>query len=341
MIRSFLPLLVFLGAATTGPAQNSAPSEPDKKPAGTLAITGKGSKPVQQPPGEDSDGLVLAPGELSVVVGQVEAAVPKLVGANGETGTMPNIVYGPGTETLSVPTALRLRRVNPVQALALIAAASGCTLEAINAPLETGEAAGYSGAKIIGYQFVLADARNSLLRGMQQRANQDSAKPEGGVGAPDSRPTGALAPASQPPTNSSTFGTSSRPVGNDGGGGAYTAVSGWVARELGSGTLALGRAPVAAANAPMVRVYALGPIMGGLSDEELAEKQAELEKLMLVAMEYTGAASERPTLHFHRGTMTLLVKGTSTDHDVVDQIIRAMKENAESGTAKGGFGGGN
>jgi hypothetical protein len=74
---------------------------------------------------------------LPEVVAEVERRIPYWMQTAGSTTwVMPNIVYGPGTHDAIIPTPMRLRQVSPVQALALVAAAAGCSLETIFAPAE-------------------------------------------------------------------------------------------------------------------------------------------------------------------------------------------------------------
>jgi hypothetical protein len=74
---------------------------------------------------------------------------------SGEKAVMPNILYGTDTRDASVPGELRLRGVSPLQAVALAAAAAGCTLEPIFAPKEALDA---SAQRAIGYRIVRVSA---------------------------------------------------------------------------------------------------------------------------------------------------------------------------------------
>jgi hypothetical protein len=111
----------------------------------------------------NADGSVtLSAGTLPEVVAEVERRIPYWMETAGSTTlVMPNIVYGPGTHDAMIPTPVRLRQGSPVQALALVAAAAGCSLETIVAPAENiGESGALGGAekplRIIGYRIVLA-----------------------------------------------------------------------------------------------------------------------------------------------------------------------------------------
>jgi hypothetical protein len=118
---------------------------------------------VAKDPNMNADSSVtLSPGTLPEVVAEVERRVPYWMETAGSTTRiMPNIVYGPGTHEAIIPTPMRLRQVSPVQALALVAAAAGCSLETIFSPAEEiAESQAHGGSSkrfsIIGYRIVLA-----------------------------------------------------------------------------------------------------------------------------------------------------------------------------------------
>jgi hypothetical protein len=81
-------------------------------------------------------------------------------------------------------------------------------------------------------------------------------------------------------------------------------------------------------SAAVVRVYALGAIFGG-DEAQRHKQQDELQKLVAVALEQAELRSgNSPQLSFHAGSRALIAKATSEQHEIIQQIITAMKENA-------------
>lgn len=123
-----------------------AQDKPDAVPAGS------GGKPVA---GDDLNSgnrietLFLKAGPLGEVVAHVERQFD--VGPKKPDVVMPNILFGTDTQNAEVPGDLRLRGVSHLQAVALAAAAAGCTLEPIFAPKEAADA---PAQKAIGYRIV-------------------------------------------------------------------------------------------------------------------------------------------------------------------------------------------
>ena len=142
---------VVLGMAVLVQAQNI----PGAVPAAS------GGKPVA---GDDSNSgirietLILKAGILHEVVAQVERHF-MVEDPKKPDVVMPNILYGRDAYNAEVPGDLRVREVSPLQAVALAAAAAGCTLEPIFAPKEAPDAAAL---KAIGYRIVRVSAFTRL-----------------------------------------------------------------------------------------------------------------------------------------------------------------------------------
>ena len=289
----------------------------DNKPTLSLAI-------IENPSGS----ILLQSAPLPAVVAALADVVPHLKGPTGEPGVMPNIIWGLDTQSMRMPAELRVRDVTPVQALSLVAVASGCTLEPIYAPIEPGNA---EGGAIIGYEFRSAATGTMVLNGpvdpFAPRATRTAAAP-----LPQAMPNPLL--------NTATF-TADKPAPNATLKVADDATTTSTRNEPPSNVRAYTGYTVlntkeAPLNAPIVRVYAMGPFMRGSSGDEIKEKQVSLQMLVLEAMEHAELKGERPVLSFHDATKALIVKGTTAQHEIIDQIISAMKENEQSAPAASG-----
>ncbi|MDZ4401713.1 PDZ domain-containing protein [Prosthecobacter sp.] len=125
---------------------------------------------VTKNPNPNPDGSMgLGAGTLVNIVAEIERRIPYWPREEGaEQSEMPNLVFAKETRDAVVPGDLVLRRVTPLQALTLAAAAADCMLEPIFSPAgEEDEGGGFGGASsdiksppIIGYRIVLASALN-------------------------------------------------------------------------------------------------------------------------------------------------------------------------------------
>ncbi|HSI62493.1 MAG TPA: hypothetical protein VLE43_05220 [Candidatus Saccharimonadia bacterium] len=89
--------------------------------------------------------------------------------------------------------------------------------------------------------------------------------------------------------------------------------------------------PTAAANATLVRIYPVAFILSG-DENQVAEKQRDLEQLVMESLEHAKLhTDEAPLLSLHRGTKVLIVKATAAQHEIIQQIITALKENESAG----------
>jgi hypothetical protein len=317
MKQRFLPIVVFtFGIAAVALAQAPAPASPAEKESLTATRVDR------MPP--NIEAIVLPSGSVSMLVDVIDSFVEQKLDPEGREGLMPNVLFGPGTAEAMVPAQLQLRRVSPVQALALVAAASGCTLEPITSLLETAVAPSPQQGTfrptppppIIGYRFMLptaptmgGGARSPVLKRETVPAPDVSffgSATESGVGS------GGLQFRSQ---------IMERPVPLVNAAG-YTPVLN----------------PAVSPRERFVRIYALGTILRG-SSSEMMEKQTSLKMLVAEAMDQASLEGEAPTLSFHTATLTLIAKGNESQHGIIEQIITALKEN-EEGATEGGFGGG-
>ena len=312
------PALKFTGEVSSGAAIAEKPA---------LKLTGEGrsgaveaEKPVGAylDLGNRMETLILKAGPLTEVVAQVERQVKE--NPKQPNGFLPNLVYAKDIREAVVPGDLTLRGVNTVQALALVAAAAGCTFQPIFSP---DEKAGQE-RLVIGYRIELQAASGSGK-------------------ASDGRPMNT----SSMNTPSSQFWSSVSPFGSSGGSGVPSASTGGasIARvrvvddKVLSGGMSSGsdrsRVPKNSFaepagmpvdnNQPFVRVYAIGFIMTG-TDEEKGSKMSNLQDLIGQALNQA-KLDLNPGIDFHVKTGALLSKATAAQHEIIGQVVQAMKEN--------------
>jgi hypothetical protein len=76
-----------------------------------------------------------------------------------------------------------------------------------------------------------------------------------------------------------------------------------------------------------VRIFSLGSLLTG-TEEESRQKQEALSLLVEEALALAnGAGMDKPVLSVHAKTGALIVRGTETQHAVVEQALAALKEN--------------
>lgn len=315
---------VVLGVAVHVQAQTSpAPQAP--KPA--LKLTGEagsgaatGGKPVGAYVDMENrmDTLILKAGPLTEVIAQVERQVKENPKQTNEH--LPNLVYAKDIREAMVPGDLTLRAVTPVQALALVAAAAGCTFQPIFGP---DEKAGQERV-IIGYRIELqagsgSDGASAGRSSMNTPASQfwSWVLPFGS--------SGSASGSSQPRPNvqvvspNSTGGMSS---GNDRSRAPRNSFPDQPGNPAGM--------PVEN-NQPFVRVYAIGVIMTG-TDAEKGAKVKNLEDLILTSLNMA-KLDLNPGLNVHEKTGALMAKATAAQHEIIEQVVQAMKENATQSAA--------
>ena len=79
-------------------------------------------------------------------------------------------------------------------------------------------------------------------------------------------------------------------------------------------------------NEPFVRVYAIGFIMTG-TDQEKAMKMKSVHELIGQALNQA-KLDLNPDLNIHQETGTLISKGTAAQHEIIAQVVQALKENS-------------
>jgi hypothetical protein len=87
-------------------------------------------------------------------------------------------------------------------------------------------------------------------------------------------------------------------------------------------------APSARGNGPFVQVYAVGSVLSG-SVSEIDEKEKRFRELVASAIAMDGVTGDKmPDLNFHKQSLALIAKATAGQHEIIGQVIKAMKENA-------------
>ncbi len=317
---------IVLGLSASVQAQDKAtnPNEPSKPttPPGEV-------RTVIQPPGTDASGSLATSYSLSLNVNiTMELTSSRLVDAvdeiaghindskrveEGGKPLMPNLIYSSeDVPELAMPGKFRLTGVTPVQAVALACAAAGCTLEPIYAPAEEAVLPGASGpvnlGKVIGYRIVRASASGADF--FVSRTPTATVTQRGGGGVPKGGGGGDMAPGAQSPF----------------GGGRERLMS------------SPQSAPSADTTERVVRVYALGSLLarsGENGSVETHETQKRRDQLIRATEELIGqtlaqanlTAAKSPDLAFNDSLRVLVAKATAAQHEIISQIIQALKEN--------------
>ena len=79
-------------------------------------------------------------------------------------------------------------------------------------------------------------------------------------------------------------------------------------------------------NLPFVRVYALGSILS--KRRRSRGKQRRCQDLIQMTLSQSDLDSKKsPDLSFHPDSRVLVVKATAAQHEIIEQVIKALKEN--------------
>ncbi|MEP6670892.1 MAG: hypothetical protein ABJF10_17165 [Chthoniobacter sp.] len=269
-----------------------AQSNPGERP--TPADSSK-SEPARDA-NPDTDGkLTIAPGELGAVVGYIQHDLAPHWPEH--EGDLPTIFLTKEAAACETPELLILHRVTPLQAVALAAAAADCSLEAIRGPAGAAD----DTPTIIGYRIT----RNKM--------------PQPG--------SGNVSVATAP-------GAASDPPGK----------------------------PPGDAGHQIIRVYAVGSLLHVLSPDQVKRAESEgfssddekaLMDLLTAAVENGEPNTQRlewswqfsarvtaavekgepntplPQFSMHKQSRALIVKATAAQQEIVEQVIKALKENKE------------
>lgn len=301
-----LPSIIYaiaIGLAASVQAQDKAtnPNETSKltTPAGRLRSVPDPAVNI----GTDANGTIhieLNGGRLVGAIAEIEGQVKQ-----GGAGAlpMPTLIYsGEDVPEIAMPGKFRLTGVTPVQAVALACAAAGCKMEPIYAPDE-GTSSSEAVQKVIGYRIVRASASGGDSFGIRI---PNTTRPAGGV-ASKGEAGGSMAPVAPSSRRNSLMSS-----------------------------------PKSASSADtterVVRVYALGsliPRLGENGSVETHETQKRRDQLIRATEELIGQtlaqaelnAAKSPDLSFNEGLRVLVAKATAAQHEIISQVIQALKEN--------------
>jgi hypothetical protein len=275
---------------------------------------------------------------------------------------MPTVTYGPGSSEARVSATLDLAAdVRPLDALALIAAAAGCNLNPVYAPPQDSE---IGGQRIIGYIFepsyrsvfsstpmnhpvsISGSGSGSTLAISPDGANIFSSGSTGNLHGGDTTATYSRSPASGAASPSAAGKTVPAPIAppaplTTSGAGSpkpIAAPSTSVSTPSGQLDSTTGRYMTQFipqeidVDAQVVRIYALGPILGGNdpNGDAHASKEKDFQDLIQEAMDVTDASGPRPPapkLYFHDKSRVLIAKATLRQQEIIEQAINAVRNN--------------
>jgi PDZ domain len=99
-----------------------------------------------------------------------------------------------------------------------------------------------------------------------------------------------------------------------------------VGTDSGGSTLVLPSAAITPGK-PFVRIYALGTILGGPSDSASLAKENDFRELIRESLAKADAGETNLDLSFHKASRVLVAKATAAQHEIIQQLIAAMREN--------------
>jgi hypothetical protein len=332
-------------------------SVPD--PAVTIGTGGAGAQTTSS---IVSINMKLSGGRLVDAIAEIESHVS----GGGSPQPMPNLIYGAADiPDLVVPGDLRLREVTTIQAVTLACAAAGCTLEPIYDPAE-GTSSSEAVRNVIGYRIVRDSAPYFILSaskpmtftgtGSVERIKSDIAAATAKLIELRARCTAdhpsviagekelvklhrVLEQNTVESTRRGGFtsATQGGGVGSKGGGvGTFASVS---QSSFGGRSESLMSSPQAATSADgaerVVRVYAIGSLLGKIDENSSAETLKRRSELILATQDLIGQtldqaelnAAKSPDLAFNDSLRVLVAKATEAQHEIISQVIQALKEN--------------
>lgn len=264
------------------PKPAPAPSAPSAAPV-PMTVTTFGGVPAAPAP---------APRKLTTLKvpdTELESAVHMLQSMLEDSGLEQlNILFGPETKNLEV-TALTLRNVTGPDALQLIAAAAGCTVEPMfSTETQTPPGFGVVGNhkfSVIGYQLRGKPKTTTTAR----NANQSPMLPPNGLATPV-----PITPMMTP------------------GAAMLTGPGGNMGLRLPSATSPASR---------VTRIYPLGAVT-------TATKFPEIEKTIRDTLKADNVAENQVSLALHEKTNVLVVNAAEPVHALVEQLLTALNSNA-------------
>ena len=236
---------------------------------------------------------------------------------------VPNVILGAGTEQLPVPS-LTLRNISGLDALQMIATATGCELERIPAADDPSRAAGW---------LIRVQSRSPGIPPGFFGGETGGGLP--GVAAPFAGRSAAMAPWVAPQPGAPAPGT---PDPNAPSGGNAFGAAG-IPADVGPtgagnnglrGTVVSFGAPAGDPSRAVTMVY---PVGGLLAEGKPSDAMSALEEALKVAIESAGLAGEKPRLSFHEKTKVLIIKGSPELQQLVGSFLDALEKNRASASA--------
>jgi hypothetical protein len=80
---------------------------------------------------------------------------------------------------------------------------------------------------------------------------------------------------------------------------------------------------------PVIRIYAVGAVLHAGSEDEIKRDEAMFQVVLHDALDKSDPDSPPPDLTLHTQSKTLIVKATPAQQEIVEQVIKALKENKE------------
>lgn len=209
-----------------------------------------------------------------------------------------NILFGPDTKELEV-SSLNLRNITGQDALHLIAAAANCTVETMTSKEAQGILVGYSPAENAVYAYP------QKIIGYMFSAKLKQAQLPPGMGSPG---IPRMVPGGRSAATASTTGRLTR---------IY---------PLGSITGLKASLPLQSSSS----------VLRGIQDRYFQYQItiADMEKTLRDTLKADNVAENQVTLAFHEKSNVLVVSAAEPVHVLVEQLVTALKSNAEAAEAK-------
>lgn len=87
--------------------------------------------------------------------------------------------------------------------------------------------------------------------------------------------------------------------------------------------------PASKTSDPVIRIYAVGAVLHAGSEDESKRDEAMFQVVLHDALNKSDPDSAPPDLTLHAQSKTLIVKATAAQQEIVEQVIKALKENNE------------
>lgn len=98
---------------------------------------------------------------------------------------------------------------------------------------------------------------------------------------------------------------------------------------LPTASVASASGPPSKTSEPVIRIYAAGAVLHAGSEDEIKRAEAMFQVVLHDALDKSDPNSAPPDLTLHSQSKTLIVKATPAQQEIVEQVIKALKENYE------------